>query len=84
MAATHYSPLPDEDEIADPVTYQVASTWFAQAGHPASVETIRRWVREEKLGKVRIRRTDYVSWSDLLEVHRDRTAAKLRASSNWP
>lgn len=82
MAATQYSPLPEE--IEDPVTYQVASTWFAQAGHKASVETIRRWVREEGLETVRVRRTDYVSWSDLLEVHRDRTAVKLRVSSNWP
>ena len=82
MAATHYSPHPDE--IADPVTYQVASTWFAQAGHPADVETIRRWAREAGLQTVRVGRKHYVSWTDIQEIHRDRTAVKLRASSNWP
>lgn len=82
MAATHYSPLPDA--IEDPVSYREASALFAKTGHKAEPETIRRWVKEEQLETVRMRRTDYVSWSAIQEVHRDRTAVKLRASSNWP
>lgn len=82
MAVTQYSPLPDS--IDDPVSYKEASALLARTGHPADPETIRRWVREEELETVRIRRTHYASWSDILEVHGRRTAAKLRASSNWP
>ncbi|GGS96774.1 hypothetical protein [Streptomyces violaceus] len=82
MAATHYSPLPDE--IEDPVSYKEASALLARTGHKVDPETIRRWVREGKLETVRKRRTDYASWTDILDVHFERTAAKLRASSNWP
>lgn len=84
MAATHYNPLPLPGEIEDPVSYEEASALFARTGHGVSVETIRRWVKEERLKTVRVRRANYVSWSAIQEVHRDRTAVKLRASSNWP
>ncbi|MGW0948473.1 hypothetical protein ACWD4O_38785 [Streptomyces sp. NPDC002623] len=82
MAATHYSPLPVE--IDDPVTYEEASALLAQTDHKAPVNTLRRWVQEADLKTVKCGRRVYVSWSDILEVHRDRTAVKLRASSNWP
>jgi hypothetical protein len=82
LAATHYSPLPVE--IDDPVTYEEASALLAQTGHRAPVNTLRRWVKEAGLATVKSGRAVYVSWTDILEIHRDRTAVKLRASSNWP
>ena len=87
MAAVSYSPIPTE--IEDPVTYKEASALLKPTGHPASPQTIARWVREanqveETIRVVRSGRTDYVSWSLVLRMHRDRTAVKLRASSNWP
>jgi hypothetical protein len=81
MAATHYSPLPAE--IDDPVTYEEASALLAETGHKAPVNTLRRWVQEAGLQTVKVGRKVYVSWSDILEIHRDRTAVKLRCSSNW-
>jgi hypothetical protein len=87
MAATQYSPLPGAlEDIEDPVTYEEASALFARTGHPAPVSTLRRYVREDGLATVRVgaKRVVHVSWTDLLEAHAKRTAAKLRASSNWP
>ncbi|WP_141744030.1 excisionase, partial [Streptomyces sp. EN23] len=74
--------------IEDPVSYKEASALLARTGHPASKETVARWVREANAGEetvpvVKAGRTDYVSWTAVLELHRDRTAVKLRASSNW-
>jgi tryptophan 2,3-dioxygenase len=82
MAATHYSPLPAE--IEDPVTYEEAIALLARTGHPAGKTTLRRYVQEDELDTVRVGKTIYVSWTDLLEAHFKRTAVKLRASSNWP
>ena len=78
MAALHLSPIPTE--IEDPVTYKEASALFAQTGHPAAPGTIARWVKEaieagQTIPVERVRRTDRVSWSMLLRLHRDRTAA---------
>lgn len=80
--STYYSPLPTE--IDDPVTYDEAISLLARTGHKASRTTIGRWVREDGHHTVRVGRTDYVSWTDILDSHFTRTAAKLRASSNWP
>ena len=80
MAVAHYSPLPTE--IEDPVTYEEASALLARTGHKAPVSTLRRWVREDGLGTVQAGRKVYVSWSDVLDSHARRTAAKLRSSSN--
>lgn len=88
MAATHYSPLPIAPGIEDPVTYREASALLARTGHPAARGTIARWVAEanaekETIPVVRVRGTDYVSWSAILEEHGRRTAVKLRASAAW-
>jgi hypothetical protein len=88
MAATHYSPLPYTPGIEDPVSYKEASALLARTGHPAPEGTVARWVREanaveETVPVVRVGRKDYVSYTAVLELHRDRTAVKLRASSNW-
>lgn len=82
MAAAYPSPVPAE--IEDPVTYEEASALLARTGHDAPVSTLRRWVREDQLDTVRRGRAIHVSWSDVLDAHGRRTAAKLRASSNWP
>lgn len=86
MAATHYNPLPIAPGIEDPVTYEEASALFARTGHPAPVSTLRRYVREDGIKTVHVgpRRVVYVSYTDLLDAHFKRTAAKLRASSDWP
>ena len=86
MAATHYSPLPLAPGIEDPVTYKEASALLARTGHPAPESTLRRYVSEDNIKTVRVgpKRVVYVSYSDLLDAHFKRTAAKLRASSNWP
>lgn len=80
--STYYSPLPTE--IADPVTYKEAVALFARTGHKASESTLRRYVADDGITTARVGRIDYMSWSDLLEAHFKRTAAKLRSSSNWP
>ncbi|MFF1444193.1 hypothetical protein [Streptomyces sp. NPDC058295] len=82
MAATHLSPFPAE--IEDPVTYKEAVALFARTGHKAAESTVRRYVEEDELKTARVGKVMYVSWTDLLEAHFKRTAAKLRASSDWP
>jgi hypothetical protein len=82
MAVTYPSPHPAE--IEDPVTYEEASELFAHTGHPAAVNTLRRWVKEDGIATERRGRPVYVSWSALLDAHARRTAAKLRASGDWP
>jgi hypothetical protein len=84
MAALHLSPIPAE--IEDPVTYKEASALLARTRHPAAPGTIARWVKEaneagQHIPVERMRRTDYVSWTQVLRLHRDRTAAKLRAAA---
>lgn len=87
MAAVHYSPTPAG--IEDPVTYQEASALLKPTGHPASAQTVARWVREanrieeDTIPVVRSGRTDYVSWTLVVREHARRTAVKLRASAAW-
>ena len=88
MAAVHYNPLPDAARIEDPVSYKEASALLADTGHPASSQTIARWVREanqltEVIPVMRSGKTDYVSWTLVMREHKQRTAAKLRASAAW-
>lgn len=75
--STYYQPV----TLQDPVTYEEASALLARTGHKASPSTIYRWVQEDGIETVRVRRKHYVSWSDVLEAHARRTAAKLRASA---
>lgn len=82
MAITHYSPIPTE--ITKPVTYGEASALLARTGHPAGKTTLRSWVREDNITTVRVGKTVYVSWTDILDAHFRRISTRLRASSNWP
>ncbi|AKZ60775.1 hypothetical protein SAM23877_p066 (plasmid) [Streptomyces ambofaciens ATCC 23877] len=89
MAALHHSPRPESiEDLEQPVTYNEASALLARTGHDARPDTIRRWVKEDGITTVSVRgRTGsvkYVDWSDVLTAHFKRTAAKLRASSDWP
>ncbi|MEU5322919.1 hypothetical protein AB0G67_40145 [Streptomyces sp. NPDC021056] len=77
MAATSPSPIPAG--LEDPVTYKQAVSMLAETGHKVSGNTIARW----GLPTVRVGRTHYVDWPDVLEAHRDHTEAKMRSSSNW-
>ena len=83
MAVTYPSPHPTA--IEDPVTYEEASALFDRTGHPAPVNTLRRWVKQDQLATEHRRgQPVHVSWSALLEAHRRRIGARLRCSSNWP
>jgi hypothetical protein len=74
MAVTSYSPLPTT-KILEPVTCDESAALFAETGHPVSKNTLIRWAREKRYSIERVRRTDYVSYSDLLEVHGERFRA---------
>ncbi|WP_030186556.1 hypothetical protein [Streptomyces capuensis] len=56
---------------SDMTSLQACSDLLRPTGHPASVSTLRRWIRAHGLRTERFDRTDYVSYSDILEVHRD-------------
>ncbi|MGH8917429.1 MAG: hypothetical protein ACRD0H_03675 [Actinomycetes bacterium] len=64
------------DAITDFVTFDEASLLFEPTGRPASGKTLRRWsnaagIRIERRGKA-----DGASYSDLLDVHAERTDAR--------
>lgn len=83
MATPHHSPTPEAAQIEDWVTYEEASALLAPTGHPAPASTLRRYIREDQLPtrRVGVRGKVQASWSDILESHRRRTAAKLRAAA---
>ena len=56
---------------SDLMPLQACSDLLAPTGHPASVSTLRRWIKAHGLHVERFDRTDYVSYSDVLEAHRD-------------
>lgn len=66
MAATSYSPSP---AIRDGVTFKEAAEKFRETGHPVSVNTLVRLARAKGYETERVGRTDYVSYSNLLEAH---------------
>lgn len=66
MAATSYSPTP---AIRDGVTLNEAVAKFAETGHPISKSTLERIARTQGYETERIGRTDYFSYSMLLQGH---------------
>ncbi|MFD9721048.1 hypothetical protein [Streptomyces sp. NPDC059076] len=48
----------------------VTSELLAQSGHQASRSTLHRWIRDNDLRTVRQDGVLYVSFSDVLQVHR--------------
>ncbi|MEU1327165.1 hypothetical protein [Streptomyces microflavus] len=83
MAIESIVPHPVPNDL---MPLQTISDRLRCTGHPASVSTIRRWMEEaearnEAMYTVRRRsargwRRDYVSFSDILLVHRDWVANK--------
>lgn len=69
MAVTSY--LPHPTDIPDAVTFKEAAAMFAETGHPISANTLVRQAHARGATVVRVGRTDYVSYSDLLEAHAD-------------
>lgn len=74
MAVTSYSPIPAS--IPDPVTFKEAAALFAETGHPVSANTLIRRARAKGCDIERVGRTDYASYSDLLEVHAEVVRAR--------
>jgi hypothetical protein len=68
VAISTPSPYSAESDL---VSLQEASELFRDTGHEASVKVLKR--RAVRAGKPvrRVGRSDYASWSDLLEVHAD-------------
>lgn len=83
MATPHHSPTSEAAQIEDWVTYEEALGLLARTGHSVPDSTLRRYVRQDQLPTRRVGSKDkvQVSWSDVLESHRRRTAAKLRAAA---
>lgn len=73
MATSYLSPAPS---IPDAVTFDEAADMFAETGHPAPKNTLVRWARAKGYQIERVGRTDYVSYSDLLEVHAEMMRAR--------
>lgn len=61
---------------SDLISLQEAEALLRDTGHPASVSTIKRWVKRHGIEVQRIGRADHVSFSDLLEAHRDEVARR--------
>ncbi|MGW3406418.1 hypothetical protein [Streptomyces zhihengii] len=60
-----------EDPIDDWTTYKECVTLLADTGEPACEKTLRRWVDTHQLPTRRRLGRVEVSFSDVLQVHRD-------------
>lgn len=56
---------------ADLTTLKEAAALLRDTPHPASVSKVRRWIEAYGIEVSRHGRTDYVSFSDILEAQRD-------------
>lgn len=65
MATALMSPYVARDQV----TLKEASALLAETGHPASIETLRRWCKKHGVPLVRYGRADHASWTRLLLVH---------------
>ncbi|MFD8899868.1 hypothetical protein [Streptomyces ardesiacus] len=65
MAATLPSPYVARDEVP----LGDASALFAETGHPASVNTLRRWCKKHGVPLARYGKSDHASWTKLLLIH---------------
>ncbi|MDX2658316.1 helix-turn-helix domain-containing protein [Streptomyces scabiei] len=78
MAAT--SPAPAHSDL---VTVEEAVELFRETPHPVSVTTLKRWIRKHRLSVTPEPwpgRANRVSYSDLLEVHRDEIGRREQAA----
>lgn len=56
---------------ADLTTLKEASALLRETPHPASISKLRRWIDRYGIAVKRSGKTDYVSFSDILEAQRD-------------
>ena len=61
---------------SDMMSLQECRDLLRQTGHPKSITTLRRWIDEHGVIRERHGRKVYVSFSDILEVHRDEVLAR--------
>lgn len=57
--------------VSDMVTLKELSGLFRRTGHPASVTTLRGWIVKHEVPTQREGRTDLVSYTSMLKVHRE-------------
>ena len=67
MAVSYMSPY----IAADETPLSEAVELFAETGHPVSKSTLERLCRKSGVQLTRHGRTNFASWSDLLQLHRD-------------
>ena len=72
LSSAPYSP------VSDAVSLQEASELFRETGHEASVKVLKRRALRSGKPVTRIGKSDYASWSDLLEVHADMVDERTR------
>lgn len=68
---THYPAPSSVPRIRDLVTLEEAVVLFRETGRPAPKTTIRRWITKRRITTQRSGGRVLVSYSDLLEAHRD-------------
>lgn len=56
---------------ADLTTLKEAVALLRDTPHPTSVSNMRRWIQRYDIAVTRCGKTDYVSFSDVLEAQRD-------------
>ncbi|MET7713743.1 hypothetical protein [Streptomyces sp. NPDC005407] len=61
---------------SDMLPLRTISAKLAETGHPASVTTLKRWIKDRGLHTGRDGRETCVSYSDILAVHRDMVARR--------
>lgn len=65
MATALISPYVATDEV----NLKEASALLAETGHPASVETLRRWCKKHNVPLVKHGRAHHASWTRILLIH---------------
>lgn len=63
--------------VDDMVTLKELSGLFRRTGHPASVTTLRGWITKHGVPTGRQGRSDVVSYTRMLKVHREEIARRV-------
>ena len=66
---------PYPSHTSDLTTLQEVSDLLKETGRPVSRTTLRRWIAEYVLRTMKRGRADCVSFTAILQVHRDKQAA---------
>jgi hypothetical protein len=62
--------------VSDMVTLKECSALFRRTGHPFSVTTLRTWITKWGIPTERQGRTDRVSYTRMLQVHKEEVARR--------